>query len=877
MNNINDEINTNSSSNNNNLEENQYNKEDWSNDYEEFEKDDKDKIEEKDNLEEEKNGNINNFNDYNYEEDENISEIKKDENINNLNEDENIEDNKKKENLEEISTNKKTKEKLHEIIKMEEEPKNYLKIVLMPKIKEEYIKVEDEYDENIIFLHSKSTHEQLDFFKDIFDHENEILPFLSETVFLFEENSTITEDKSMIDQTILSKEELVEIIKKRISNFIKEMQNKNKIYAEYFIKNIPVYVKILNDEDIKYLFTTLNNNIESFDYKLILYLLEKIEEIVKYFNIEGKINLLKDNIIGIIFDHIFKSTFLENSIVKDKIYNLITYLCINTYEETIYLNVLNKIIENSNSEALLIETIRGENFLLIAKLIILLLKSEIKNKEDFCFKFIFPLVKVLYIDKNPRMRQSVCIILPELSNFININIHINELRPLYLLLSNDENSEVRLQAVKILPKLMKDNLEKSHFSEENSFYIKIYSKLIFDNDKKVRATAFQILGDVIYLFTMDDVDKKAKKLIDFFKNNIDQFYFYKDIKYSNVNEDIIYYATLILPTLIYRLGEKNFDSGFNLKEVFLKLCNYNKEKVQKSLLYKFKEIYQYLSKESNRKDMIKIYQEKFIYSKYESIQTQAILEFKNILKISKQETRKKFIKFIGSYLYIDIESMDEIPIDSENKLLFSSYRQKIECLNNLSDFFDAYDNQTILKKIIPVTILLCCDDVDLVRRESSKTLGKIILYLNEKNFAYSKIQVILKAFSLSETYKLRNQFINICYIILKSQQLFDIFLFDLLVNLSQDRILDVIIKLRILIFDIINMKDCDLNYLLKEKKFQILVELVNQNEKNKYEKIKLGDISLDEIENIKSEKKYIEPNNSDLKSLKDLFNIDLYV
>ena len=583
MNNINDEINTNSSSNNNNLEENQYNKEDWSNDYEEFEKDDKDKIEEKDNLEEEKNGNINNFNDYNYEEDENISEIKKDENINNLNEDENIEENIEKENLKEINKNKKTKEKLNEIIKIEE-PKNYLKIVLMPKIKEEYIKVEDEYDENIIFLHSKSTHEQLDFFKDIFDHENEILPFLSETVFLFEENSTITEDKSMIDQTILSKEELVEIIKKRISNFIKEMQNKNKIYAEYFIKNIPVYVKILNDEDIKYLFTTLNNNIESFDYKLILYLLEKIEEIVKYFNIEGKINLLKDNIIGIIFDHIFKSTFLENSIVKDKIYNLITYLCINTYEETIYLNVLNKIIENSNSEALLIETIRGENFLLIAKLIILLLKSEIKNKEDFCFKFIFPLVKVLYIDKNPRMRQSVCIILPELSNFININIHINELRPLYLLLSNDENSEVRLQAVKILPKLMKDNLEKSHFSEENSFYIKIYSKLIFDNDKKVRATAFQILGDVIYLFTMDDVDKKAKKLIDFFKNNIDQFYFYKDIKYSNVNEDIIYYATLILPTLIYRLGEKNFDSGFNLKEVFLKLCNYNKEKVQKSLL-----------------------------------------------------------------------------------------------------------------------------------------------------------------------------------------------------------------------------------------------------------------------------------------------------
>ena len=33
--------------------------------------------------------------------------------------------------------------------------------------------------------------------------------------------------------------------------------------------------------------------------------------------------MLKDNIIGIIFDHIFKSTFLENSIVKDKIYNLL--------------------------------------------------------------------------------------------------------------------------------------------------------------------------------------------------------------------------------------------------------------------------------------------------------------------------------------------------------------------------------------------------------------------------------------------------------------------------------------------------------------------------------------------------------------------------
>ena len=876
MNNINDEINTNSSSNPNIIEENQYNKEDWSNDYEEFEKDDKDKIEEKDNFEEEKNENINNLNNNNYEEDENINEIKKDVNINEIKEKENIEENIEKENLKEINKNKKTKEKLNEIIKIEE-PKNYLKIVLMPKIKEEYIKVEDEYDENIIFLHSKSTHEQLDFFKDIFSHENKTLPFLSETVFFFEENSTINEDKTMIEQTNLSKEELVIIIKRRISNFIKEIKNQNKKYVEYFIKNLPVYVKILNDDDIKYLFTTLNNNIDSFDYKLMKYLLEKIEEIVKYFNIERKINLLKDDIIGLIFGHIFKSSFLENSIIKDKIYNLITYLCINTYEETIYLNVLNKIIENSNSEAVLIETIRGENFLLIAKIIILLLKSDIDNKEEFCFKFIFPLVKVLYIDKNPRMRQSVCIILPELSNFININIHINELRPLYLLLSNDENSEVRLQAVKILPKLMKDNLEKSNFSEENSFYIQIYSKLIFDNDKKVRATAFQILGDVIYLFTMDDIDKKAKKLIDFFKNNIDQFYFYKDIKYSNVNEDIIYDATLILPTLIYRLGEKNFDSGFNLKEVFIKLCNYNKEKIQKSLLYKFKEIYQYLSKESNRKEMLEIYQKIFIYSKFESIQTQAILEFKNILIISKQETRKKFIKFIGSYLYIDIESMDDIPIDSENKLLFSSYRQKIECINNLSYFFDAYDNQIILKKIVPVVILLCCDDVDIVRRESSKTLGKIILYLNQNNFAYSEIQIILKAFSLSETYKLRNQFINICYIVLKSQKLFDLFLYDLLVNLAQDKILDVIIKLRIFIFDIINMKDCDLNYLLKEKKFQILIQLVNENETNKYEKIKLGNISSDEIEKIKNEIKYIKPNNSDLKSLKDLFNIDLYV
>ena len=876
MNNINDEINTNSSSNPNIIEENQYNKEDWSNDYEEFEKDDKDKIEEKDNFEEEKNENINNSNNNNYEEDENINEIKKDVNINEIKEKENIEENIEKENLKEINKNKMTKEKLNEIIKIEE-PKNYLKIVLMPKIKEEYIKVEDEYDENIIFLHSKSTHEQLDFFKDIFSHENKTLPFLSETVFFFEENSTINEDKTMIEQTNLSKEELVIIIKRRISNFIKEIKNQNKKYVEYFIKNLPVYVKILNDDDIKYLFTTLNNNIDSFDYKLMKYLLEKIEEIVKYFNIERKINLLKDDIIGLIFGHIFKSSFLENSIIKDKIYNLITYLCINTYEETIYLNVLNKIIENSNSEAVLIETIRGENFLLIAKIIILLLKSDIDNKEEFCFKFIFPLVKVLYIDKNPRMRQSVCIILPELSNFININIHINELRPLYLLLSNDENSEVRLHAVKILPKLMKDNLEKSNFSEENTFYIQIYTKLIFDNDKKVRATAFQILGDVIYLFTMDDIDKKAKKLIDFFKNNIDQFYFYKDIKYSNVNEDIIYDATLILPTLIYRLGEKNFDSGFNLKEVFIKLCNYNKEKIQKSLLYKFKEIYQYLSKESNRKEMLEIYQKIFIYSKFESIQTQAILEFKNILIISKQETRKKFIKFIGSYLYIDIESMDDIPIDSENKLLFSSYRQKIECINNLSYFFDAYDNQIILKKIVPVVILLCCDDVDIVRRESSKTLGKIILYLNQNNFAYSEIQIILKAFSLSETYKLRNQFINICYIVLKSQKLFDLFLYDLLVNLAQDKILDVIIKLRIFIFDIINMKDCDLNYLLKEKKFQILIQLVNENETNKYEKIKLGNISSDEIEKIKNEIKYIKPNNSDLKSLKDLFNIDLYV
>ena len=866
-NNIDEEINTDINSEENVNENNNYIKRNWSDNFEEYEKNDENEKEENNNVEDENKENIDIENNENFEEEKkDYQEIEE----NYINYEEKIfeEEKKNEENI------KKINEK-HEIKKVDEN-KNYLKIVLMPKIKDEYIKIEEEYDENIIFFHTKRIYERLDFFNNLVSYENYNLPYLSDTIFLFEKNSTITEDKAMITQTNLSKEELIEIIKKRISGFNKEIKVPNKRYVEYFIRNLPVYVKILDDEDIKNLFQDLNENINSLETKFILILLEKLEEIVKYFNIEKKIEILKDDVTNLIFTHLFKSSFLENSIIKDKLYNLVIYLCINTHEDTISLNILNNIVKNTNSDGL-ISTIRGENFMLVGKLIILLLKSEMNNKEEFCIKFILPLIKVLYIDKNPKIRVSVGIILPELSNYININTHINELRTLFSLLSVDENPEVRLQSVKILPKIMKDNLEKSNFSEENTFYIDIYSKLIFDNDKKVRHSAFQILGDVIYLFNMDDVDKKAKKLIDFFKNNIDQFYFYKDISYSNVNEDIIYYATLILPTLIYRLGEKNFDSGFNLKEVLIKLCNYNKEIVQRSLLFKFKEIYQLLSKDSNRKEMIELYQKKFIYSKFESIQTQAILEFKNILKISGQETRKKFIKFIGSYLYIDVESRDEIPYDSENKLIFTSYRQKIECLNNLTDFFDAYDDETIIRKIIPVIILFCCDNVDLVRKESANTLGTIILYLNEKKVALSEIQIILKAFCFSETYKLRNQFINLCYIVLKSKKIFEIFIFDLLLNLAQDKIIDVIIKFRILILDIINMKDCDLNYLLKEEKFQILIELVNQNENNKYEKIKHGEISNEEIEKYKNEKKYIEPDNSDMRSLKELFNIDLYV
>ena len=866
-NNIDEEINTDINSEENVNENNNYIKRNWSDNFEEYEKNDENEKEENNNVEDENKENIDIENNENFEEEKkDYKEIE--ENYINYKEKIFEEEKKNEENI------KKINEK-HEIKKVDEN-KNYLKIVLMPKIKDEYIKIEEEYDENIIFFHTKRIYERLDFFNNLVSYENYNLPYLSDTIFLFEKNSTITEDKAMITQTNLSKEELIEIIKKRISGFNKEIKVPNKRYVEYFIRNLPVYVKILDDEDIKNLFQDLNENINSLETKFILILLEKLEEIVKYFNIEKKIEILKDDVTNLIFTHLFKSSFLENSIIKDKLYNLVIYLCINTHEDTISLNILNNIVKNTNSDSL-ISTIRGENFMLVGKLIILLLKSEMNNKEEFCIKFILPLIKVLYIDKNPKIRVSVGIILPELSNYININTHINELRTLFSLLSVDENPEVRLQSVKILPKIMKDNLEKSNFSEENTFYIDIYSKLIFDNDKKVRHSAFQILGDVIYLFNMDDVDKKAKKLIDFFKNNIDQFYFYKDISYSNVNEDIIYYATLILPTLIYRLGEKNFDSGFNLKEVLIKLCNYNKEIVQRSLLFKFKEIYQLLSKDSNRKEMIELYQKKFIYSKFESIQTQAILEFKNILKISGQETRKKFIKFIGSYLYIDVESRDEIPYDSENKLIFTSYRQKIECLNNLTDFFDAYDDETIIRKIIPVIILFCCDNVDLVRKESANTLGTIILYLNEKKVALSEIQIILKAFCFSETYKLRNQFINLCYIVLKSKKIFEIFIFDLLLNLAQDKIIDVIIKFRILILDIINMKDCDLNYLLKEEKFQILIELVNQNENNKYEKIKHGEISNEEIEKYKNEKKYIEPDNSDMRSLKELFNIDLYV
>ena len=131
--------------------------------------------------------------------------------------------------------------------------------------------------------------------------------------------------------------------------------------------------------------------------------------------------------------------------------------------------------------------------------------------------------------------------------------------------------------------------------------------------------------------------------------------------------------------------------------------------------------------------------------------------------------------------------------------------------------------------------------------------------------------LIIKSFALNEKFKMRNQFLVLCLSLLSSNEIFDD-VYDLIVNCIFDDVIDVRIQTAKLIASVSNQENFELNFLLKNKKFLILMWIITKSPL--YEKI-LKYISIrrcDINEDIQKEADAIAEGHSSIKHSNEYFN-----
>lgn len=713
-----------------------------------------------------------------------------------------------------------------------------------------------EYDETLYFFHNQSSSQKFE------DNSSEIFPYLTSVEFLYSKDSSIENDMFM-EHSELSKDELKHIIiSKRINKFHSNMNNKT--FCKSFLYNMFYYAKIIDISLINsLLLPSIDEVLLSLSEENLSLALKSIYQITSLLIKRGEkgTEVIKDKILSLLFK-LFTKEFLNNKMIKNLIFDIMKLIAHNLNKDELGITMLSKVIEISNGDANgFDESLRIENLLTVIKLIRNLVSAF---GCEYTERFILPQAKMLSTDKSVLIRKEICKLLSTISHEISITTHISKLRPLFVSLCNDIDSSVKIESIYILPSLMKDNKEKSNFEESNEFYINQYTMFMYDNDKAVRIATLDIFGKFIMLLTIDELDKKY---LDFYKNTIDEYYFYHSKEFINrMNQSILVSSAINFAAVLYRFGKSSWEI---LKFPYMQMLHDNDENVVCSLLNSFHEIISILGDDVVKRDLIQTY-DNFLESKNETIKRKSIDTVSNVIKaLSDVEMRKKYIYYIKKYIIVDMDNIDSNSSDKENKIVFKNYRDKLSISENIERYFSLFDDETIENLFLRIEIILSYDEMEIVRKVSAKALAKIIVYLYQKR--KKEMILIIKSFALNDKFKMRNQFLVLCRSLLSSNEIFDD-VYDLIVNCIFDDVIDVRIQTAKLIASVSNQENFELNFLLKNKKFLILMWIITKSPL--YEKI-LKYISIrrcDINEDIQKEADAIAEGHSSIKHSNEYFN-----
>ena len=617
-------------------------------------------------------------------------------------------------------------------------------------------KGQPDFDEMISFNHTYLNYRFARCFATREQLNEETFGLLLTNVFIYSGDAI---DINYMDN--LSNSESVKNVKKKINSYKNDDYN-NKIT---FLENVSFYVKTVGfqetAESILPILSDLPKEKEQLTERFFGDFTKFVDEIVKFG--DKAYFILKDHMITLISE-IFNTTtdIVLLKSVSDGLVHMTKYMKEDDKGEAVLRIVVQLAQENDNEQ-------KKEIAIMLFGRLAPLVGNEL------ILSYIVPQIAFFSNESSYKIRKEVVTQLKNICDKIDSANFKRRLLPIYKKLSADPQWQVKKVAAEILPVITKlcdtDTITKD--------LLPIFKSFVQDDKPQVKNISIEIFGEFISLINKSSLTNFSE-LLEFYTSTI------SDLSTSKKeNKTIIQKCAYNFPAVLQFFGAEAWPK---LKPCFQKMANEKDEKIKMPLGAAMGEISNILGSELTESDLLD-YVDKFFKSSSQNseLKIKILTSLPSIIKNINSNKKNSYLEFI-KYM---IGNKDD------------KWRKRVTYCKIIGKFNGTYSDNIIYKRVFPIAINFCFDDVAHVRSISAKKNSRLILQLITGKEEYrDKTMKIIKSFAQSINFRYRQLFIYMCKHLFENEEVFKAYIADLLLDLAYDKITNVRIKLAEFIRDL---------------------------------------------------------------------------
>ena len=603
----------------------------------------------------------------------------------------------------------------------------------------------------------------------------------------------------------MSNSESVKNIRKKINDY-KDGDIQTKIT---FLENVHFYAKTIGfqetAESILPILTDLPKEkdalIEGFfdSYKNF------VDEIAKFG--DKSYFILKDHMVNLISDILSKT---KNSKILDSVSKGLVYMAQFMKEDDKGNNILPIVIRMAQEVD---DEHRKEKAMYLFGTLAPVVGSELIK----CY--IIPQINSFVNDTSYKVRREVATQLENISEKIPEDLFKKKLLPVYKKLSTDSHFQVKRVSAEILPKITKLCDHETILKE----IIPIFKSFIKDEKLGVRNVAIVIMGEFVSLIKKKE-NESFEDLLNIYVETI------KDLS-GKKEKTIIQKCAYSFPSILQFFGAEAWPK---LKPCFDKMANEKDEKIKLPLASALGEISNLLGSELTESNLLE-YVDKFFKSSSQGseLKIKILSILPDLIKNISSNRKNSYLEFI-KYM---IGNKDD------------KWRKRIKFCKIIGKFNGTYNDPIIYKRVFPIAINFCFDDVSYVRSISARKNSRIILQLiSSKTEFKDKTMKIISSFARSINFRYRQLFIYMCKHLFENEEAFKANIADLLLDLAYDNVLNVRIILAQFLCDL--MKKEKYAYIKKNETVRKIIKILKNDKTEEIQNI-IKDVS--DVEDIEVE------------------------